>query len=206
MRVWLLSSTFYGNWLPGDRRGSVTRVRERRPGESVSQSRQQHNTFATPFDRDLAGLEGSALRLMKGDPVTVNEPQAEVLIAQFQETARYRQWHLLSAAVMFNHVHWVVEVVDDPDPDYLLRDFKSYGSRALNRRWPRPKSETWWTQGGSKRIRKTPRGRSAAVVYVAFKQPKPLASYLDPKFPLPTKYEDLRLRIYDVHGLKVSCK
>src|SRR5437763_1061534 len=30
-RYWLLSSTFYGNWLPGDPRGFVSRVRDRRP-------------------------------------------------------------------------------------------------------------------------------------------------------------------------------
>ena len=33
----------------------------------------------------------------------------------------------------------------------MLRDFKSYGSRALNRSWTKPESDTWWTELGSKR-------------------------------------------------------
>ena len=52
---------------------------------------------------------------------------------------------------MRNHVHLVVGVPGDPEPDTLLRDFKSYASRALNHRWPKPASGTWWTQSGSTR-------------------------------------------------------
>ena len=34
MTFWLLSSTFYGQWLPGDPRGSVTNVRDRRDDDA----------------------------------------------------------------------------------------------------------------------------------------------------------------------------
>lgn len=41
--------------------------------------------------------------------------------------------------------------MDDPDPSTLLRDFKSYASRCLNRLSGKPASGTWWTEQGSKR-------------------------------------------------------
>ena len=55
-RYWLLSSTFYGNWLPGDRRGFVSRVRDRRPDESVSPVRREHDLPGIPYDEDIPGL------------------------------------------------------------------------------------------------------------------------------------------------------
>jgi REP element-mobilizing transposase RayT len=51
---------------------------------------------------------------MKGERVRIEKTQAEALIEQFQETASYRGWSLLAAAIMFNHVHWVVTVPGDP--------------------------------------------------------------------------------------------
>ena len=70
---------------------------------------------------------------------------------QFEETARYRGWQLLAGAIMANHVHLVVGVPGDPDPSSLLRDFKSYASRALNLRDRVSVKPRWWTEQGSKR-------------------------------------------------------
>jgi REP element-mobilizing transposase RayT len=81
----------------------------------------------------------------------LNPSQAAVLLDQLRETAVYRGWRLVAVAVMDNHVHVVVGVPGDPDPATLLRDFKSYGSRALNHHWRRPASGTWWTESGSRR-------------------------------------------------------
>jgi hypothetical protein len=52
---------------------------------------------------------------------------------------------------MANHVHLVVGVPGDPDPSALLRDFKSYASRALNLRDRVSVKPRWWTEQGSKR-------------------------------------------------------
>jgi hypothetical protein len=67
---------------------------------------------------------------------------------------------------MANHVHIVLGVPGDPDPEDLLRDFKAYGSRALNKRWPRPESDTWWTESGSKRKLPNETAVLAAIRYV----------------------------------------
>jgi hypothetical protein len=74
---------------------------------------------------------------------------------------------------MSSHFHLVVGTPGDPDPSALLADFKSYGSRALNRRWPKPESETWWTDSGSKRKLPYPSSVLAAIQYV-----------LDQEYPL----------------------
>ena len=74
---------------------------------------------------------------------------------------------------METHLHLVVGVSGDPDPSDLMRDFKSYGSRTLNRNFVRPESGTWWTEQGSKRKVKNQRHYNAVVRYV-LNQEQPL--------------------------------
>ena len=110
---------------------------------------------------------------MKGDPIKLIYAQAEALLEQFQTTTRIRNWTLFAVAIMANHVHIVVGVPGDPAPSAILRDFKSYGSGKLNQTWGKPKSDTWWTDSGSKRKLTPPEAVLAAVQYV-----------LDQEFPL----------------------
>jgi REP element-mobilizing transposase RayT len=173
-RYWLLTSTFYGNWLPGDSRGFVARVRDRRPEEPPESARREHDLPGTPYDKDMRGLKEAARNRLKGSPVWLTSDQAAAVLAQFQQTAQYRGWRLLAAAVMANHVHLVVGVRGDPDPTKILGDFKAYASRALNARWGKPPSGTWWTYAGSKRKLPDEHAVLAAVHYVR-RQPQPLA-------------------------------
>lgn len=159
-RYWLLTWATYGTWLPGDARGFVSSVRDG-PGARV-----RHNQPATPYDADMQGLQRSARRLLKGSPITLQLEQATVLLRQFQETAAYRRWLLAAVAIMATHVHLVVGVPGDPDPADLLGDFKSYGSRALNRRWGKPLSQTWWVESGSRRRLPDLAAVLAAIEYV----------------------------------------
>ena len=66
---------------------------------------------------------------------------------------------------MANHRHLVVGVSGDPQPERLLQGFKSYGSRALNRRWKRPISGSWWSESGSKRKLPDERAVLSAIEY-----------------------------------------
>jgi len=172
-RVWLLTSTFYGTWLPGDRRGFVSRVRDRRSSDPSSTSRFKHNRYGTDYDGDIEGIRRHAQEQMKGPPIALRADQAGILLAQFQETATYRKWELIAVAILWNHVHLLVGVLGDPDPEDLLRDFKSYGSRALNKKFGKPMSETWWTAGGSARIRESKRAIAVGVRYIE-RQKNPL--------------------------------
>ena len=174
-RYWLLTSTFYGNWLPGDERGFVSRVSDDAGGSAI------HNIPGTPYDSDLPRLARFAAERLKCPPIRLVLEQAEALLAQFQETAVYRQWLLLAVAIMANHTHLVVGVQGDPKPSDILRDFKSYGSRALNRRWTTPDSDTWWTESGSKRKLTGESEVIAAVRYVQM-QEFPLVVWINKPF------------------------
>jgi REP element-mobilizing transposase RayT len=119
----------------------------------------------------MPALAASARERLTGPAVTVNRAQAKALLAQFQETATHRGWLLHAVAVMFNHVHLIVEAPRDVGKPTLLRDFKSYAARRLNREFGRPASGTWWTHGGSCRVVDNV---PSAVNYVCERQPHPL--------------------------------
>jgi REP element-mobilizing transposase RayT len=172
-RFWLLTWRTYGTWLPGDPRGSVTRVRE---GDGP---RVEHDTPGTPVEPPMPGLEASARAGMTAEPAFLDAAQADAAVDQFRETAAFRGWQLLAAAAMCNHVHVVVGVPGDPSPDKLLGDFKAWGTRRLNDGWGRRPNGTWWADGGSKRKLADERAVRAAVAYVA-RQPGALRVWVAP--------------------------
>ena len=70
---------------------------------------------------------------------------------------------------MPDHIHLVSGTPGDPDPEMMLKDWKTYGSRALNRliNWTPPMLRpVWWVRGGSKRNLPTIRYRVNAIRYV----------------------------------------
>jgi REP element-mobilizing transposase RayT len=164
--AWLLTSTFYGNWLPGDRRGFVGRVWDKRDGDDETVNRQSHDLPGMSYDEDISALEETSKELMRGAPVLIVKDQADVLLAQFKETAAFRGWHLHAVAIMPNHVHLVVVADETTDPTKILGDFKAYGSRALTKQFGKPASGTWWTSKGSKRKLKDDTAVEAAIRYV----------------------------------------
>src|SRR5205823_2059977 len=76
-RYWLLTSTTYGTWLPGDARGFVSAV-EDDPGPRI-----RHNVPGTPYDVDVPELRQSARTLLKGPPIYLVESQAIAVRDQF---------------------------------------------------------------------------------------------------------------------------
>jgi REP element-mobilizing transposase RayT len=169
--TWLMTCTFYGQWLPGDSRGSVTSVRDRRSNDRATTARIEHAEIGEDFEDELPGLRQAAKEQLREPPVAVELLHAEQLLVQFQETSTYRGWNLLAVSVMHNHSHVVVETPSSVGKKEILRDFKSYGSRRLNRLFGKRISGSWWTHGGSCRpIRDLP----PAIHYVCHRQPNPL--------------------------------
>lgn len=160
MHSWLLTCTTYGSWLPGDARWSYTNV-----------------TGSTRLTAPQPGLARHAQSLQKGPIIKLGRVQAKLVLAQFQETAKFRQWELHAASVMFNHFHVVISGPDTSRPEKILADLKAYGSRALNRSYGKPASRSWWTGKGSKRSLPDPSALEAAMNYVLHKQPNPLATF-----------------------------
>jgi REP element-mobilizing transposase RayT len=174
MRPWLLTNHTYGTWLPGDPKGSVTSVRDRRPDDEPAHARIEHDLPGEPWEPVLPGLYRSALERMSGPPIYLDREKAELVLAQFQETAEHRGWTIRAVAIMANHFHIVVLVPGDPDPTRMLADFKAYATRILNRRYGKPPSETWWTDGGSKRKLPHDQALADATGYVLYRQWRPL--------------------------------
>ena len=142
---WLLTWTTYGSWLPGDTRGAIGIFHDQ------DKTLNEHNRFGTPPADPSDALRKFAQGQMTGDEQRLGIEQARVLLTQFHCTSAIRKWRTLAVSIMANHIHIVVNVHSDPEPDTILRDFKSYGSGALNVQWGKPKSGTWWTESGSKR-------------------------------------------------------
>ena len=176
-RYWLLTNTCYGTWLPGDARGFVGHVWDHRPDDPAEPLRIVHDIPGTPCDEDMVGLERASRERMRGPPIILTLPCAEALLAQFQETSRFRGWSLEAVAIIFNHFHLVVGVLGDPKPGKILGDFKSWATKALTGRFGAPPSKTWWTERGSKRRLKGDAALLAAGEYVLFKQPSPLLTW-----------------------------
>lgn len=176
LRYWLLTWTTYGSWLPGDDRGFVSTVRE-----SPHDKWQRQNSRGTSYSRSMPGLRAASQSRLQGEPIFLRDDQALTISRQFHETAAYRGWQIVSFAIMRNHIHLIVSSPGDPQPDILLKDFKSYASRALNKTWGKPASGTWWTESGSKRRKATYQSLVNAVRYVA-KQQNPLLVWIHPEW------------------------
>jgi REP element-mobilizing transposase RayT len=187
MTTWLVTSTFYGQWLPGDARGSVTNVRERRPDDRDSASRVEHSNPGDEFEESMPGLEHVARQKLKGQPVALELAQAEQLLEQFVETAKYRGWELLAVSIMYNHIHVVINAPGEVGKAQILRDLKSYGARRLNKLFGKPQSGTWWSDSGSCR---PVRASAAAVFYVCHRQPRPLLVWSAERGRIPPEESD----------------
>ncbi len=181
-RYWFVTWTTYANWLPGDARGFVSNV-PTTFGPSV-----RHNTPDTSPEADVPWMREHSRGLLVSEPVRLALAHAEAVCEQVEETTAHRTWELLACGVMANHVHLVVGVNGDPDPDVLLRDFKSYASRRLNRQFGR--RDRWWTEGGSARKLRDDDATRRGVNYVR-----------DQEFPLVIRVyvdgEQVRWRVGD---------
>ncbi len=156
---WLLTWTTYGSWLPGDDRGSIGILHDQ------DHQKTEYNKFGEPAADPSEALAKYAKDQMKGNEQRLVLDQARVLLTQFHCTSAFRKWRLLAVSIMANHIHLVVNVHSGPEPDSILRDFKSYGSGALNVQWGEQKSGTWWTKSGSKRKLGTDNSVISAIEY-----------------------------------------
>jgi hypothetical protein len=59
--TWLLTSTTYGTWLPGDERGFVGRVRDVRVGDEISDARIEHDRVGTQYDAAIPKLREASI-------------------------------------------------------------------------------------------------------------------------------------------------
>ena len=144
-RVWFLTWTCYGQWLPGDPRGFVSNKFE---GDITEK---KNNKIHTLYDSGRSQLQALSQSLLVNAPIFLTFDQARLVLEQFKETAAMRNWTIIACAIMSNHVHILLGVSGDPDPNKLLHDLKAYSTRKLNEHFPKSASGTWWTSNGSTR-------------------------------------------------------
>jgi REP element-mobilizing transposase RayT len=149
--------TCYGQWLPGDPRGYVSNTL------TEEGYRAKRNVPGTAYDRDERATHRLAKALQK-HPTTWLTPELAMVAAEgLLGAAVDREWMILRAAVMSNHVHVVVAECPD-DGSTVRRVLKGVSQVALNAYVGKPCS--WWTHGGSDRYLHGERAILAAVNYV----------------------------------------
>src|ERR1035441_7068704 len=114
--VYLITFACYGGHLHGGISASVDRG---------------HNAPGTPIlevDSARAAFEAG---LMDQAPYHLDQIRRDAVLGAIQEVCMHRGWSLLAAHVRSNHVHTVVE--SKARPEIVMKDFKAYASRGLNR-------------------------------------------------------------------------
>ncbi|MDA1003587.1 MAG: hypothetical protein O3B31_09625 [Chloroflexi bacterium] len=170
---WLLTWSTYGTWVPDAARGGTGEVAAagRRAARGHGTAEMPERSFVDPRERAAA-----ARRMLAEPPASFSRRDAEMVVVEFRETARIRRWRIFAGAVTPTRVHLVVGVADDPPASGLLRDFKSYASRALNA--DRGFRRRWWTRSGSTRPLRVEGQILAAIEWVQ-KCPETIARIAD---------------------------
>ncbi|BBO31136.1 hypothetical protein [Lacipirellula parvula] len=150
--------TCYGQWLPGDPRGYVSNTL------TEEGYRAKQNVRGTTYDRDDAATLRRAKSLQKHPALWLTEELAHITAEALLAAAVDREWIILRAAVMSNHVHVVVAECPD-DGSAVRRVLKGVSQAKLNDYVGSPKS--WWTRGGSDRYLHGEQAIAAAVNYGA---------------------------------------
>ncbi len=158
----LVTSTTYGNWLPGDARGYV----------------EEHNEYGTPFDTPSEALNRFARGIMNESVVFFNAEQAELILTRWRDTAGELEGRLIAVAIMQNHFHFAGFFPGKISKAKLLQFFKGRASRALNQKYGK---RTWWTDSGSVRYSFDESAFRTRIAYVK-KQNNPLVLWSGPEF------------------------
>ncbi len=166
-RAWFLTWTTYGTWLPGDRRGFVSRTRHG-PGP-----RRRQNAPGTPYERDKPALVRAAIEQCKQPPVFLKQQHCEAILHCLQQTMRRWSWRLLAVAILRTHIHVLLLVQNDPSGFQVLRVLKGSLSRELSRKFEKPTGFRWWTSSGSTRCLKKQEEVISVTRYIE-QQPNPL--------------------------------
>jgi REP element-mobilizing transposase RayT len=167
-RFWFFTWRTYGTWLPGQE-GFVGNYR------TIRGQRQIDNRVGELATEGMPPLADYARKLLANPPIMLTLEQAGVVLIELLRICEFRGWQARAIAILADHVHFVFGVPGDPTPSDLLREIKSYTSRALNR--SAPQEQSWWVTGGSTRPVKGEASLCAVIKYVRA-QDSPLVQWL----------------------------
>ena len=133
--AYLLTLTFYGNHLHGHPDGSVDYA---------------HNQFGSDPCPSQGGMLAAMTEKLSEPIYRMDSPRREITLEAIKEVCDFRGWFLIAGHIRTTHCHVVVAA--EEDPERVAKDFKSYGSRALNRSGlDGPTRKKRWAKGLSRR-------------------------------------------------------
>src|SRR4051795_862819 len=107
----LITWTCYGTWLPGDCRGYVSNTR--RPDSSYERT---HNIPGTQFTANDPVTRQYSAEKQQHTTATLDQEHAPVAARGILDACANRNWHVVRAALMWNHVHVIVVQCPDNGP------------------------------------------------------------------------------------------
>jgi REP element-mobilizing transposase RayT len=151
--TYLITFACYGCHMHGDGSGSVD------PAQ---------NRFGTPIlEADCERAVSEAQRMSQSS-YRLDQTRRNAVLEAIQEVCGQRGWGLLAAHVRSTHVHTVAQA--EAPPERVMRDFKAYASRRLNRMQLEEPDRKRWARHGSTRWLWKPQHISAAIEYVVAEQ------------------------------------
>lgn len=147
--AYLLTWTCHGTWLHGDPRGSVD---------------DEHNTWGTPVLAFDAARFEEMERRMRGGEVVLSPPMRAIVTLAIRDHCDVRGWKLHAVNVRTNHAHVVVS--GEHEPEQILGQLKSWGTRRLRVAKAIGATHRPWTNGGSTRYLWDLLSLQAAIRYV----------------------------------------
>ena len=157
---YLITFVCYGTHLHGDS-GTVDR-RHNLPGTRVLET-----------DPERAATEGE---LMDQMPYLLDSVRRIAVLEAVREVCSHRGWNLLAAHVRTTHVHAIVEA--EVKPEKIMKDFKSYASRKLNRLKCDTPNRKRWAHHGSTRWLFQDENVRQAIRYVVDEQGEPMEVFV----------------------------
>jgi len=155
----LITWTCYGTWLPGDRRGYVSNTRR-----DDGKYQPKHNIPSTAFTRDHIQTREHAATIQKFATASLDGTTAHIAAESLVNACAIRRWHIIRAALMWNHIHVVIANCPDNGPE-VRRILKGVSQNGLNTHAGKPRR--WWTAGGSDRYLHGEQAILSATHYVA---------------------------------------
>lgn len=166
----LTTWTVYGTWLPGDARGHVSNILPDDGGFVRAPK-----AFGAPPGKPDESTRSAARRRQRYPTLLLNPVSAGTAAQALLGAASSRNWRILRAAVMVNHVHVVTVDCPDDGPG-VRRVLKGISQRCLCEAYG--VQRRWWTAGGSDRYLHDEQAVAAAVRYTA-NQARKLAEIVD---------------------------
>jgi REP element-mobilizing transposase RayT len=179
--AFFISWTCYGQWLHGDRRGSVD---------------VEHNVYGQPWLPADSERWRGAREQMNQPPYALDAARRRLVLQAIREVCAHRRWILHAVHVRWSHIHVVVS--GDQAPERMMNDFKAYASRALNAASLDGPPRKRWTRHGSTRHIDAEAHLAAAVHYVLHEQGEPMERWPETEAAHPATI--IRALAYPVVG------